>query len=142
MSDDNAPEVTVMGLNELLRRRAAKQPPAPMSHMAAAMELQAAWKLTQHQRTVHIGELCQERDGLGTMNGVQHGTPMILVRMLDWDIGYDRATIVDAIKHRWAHRYDCLVAMKVPGDGQIHTFPHETWCLEPYTGPRETPEAA
>lgn len=124
------------------RAEVPQQPVAPMSQMAAAMELQAAWKLTQQLRMVLVGELCQERDGLSTMNGVAHGTPLILWRMLDWDTGYDRTIIVDAIKHRWAHCYDCLIAMRMPDGSGLHTFPHETWRLEPYTGPRETPEAA
>lgn len=139
MSDENP--LVVMLHKAAGRAEVPQQPVAPMSQMAAAMELQAAWKLTQHQRAVHVGELCQERDGLGTLNGIPIGSPLMLWRMLDPDVPYDWEIIADAVKHRWAHRYDCLIGAKVP-DGQIHTFPHETWRLEPYTGPRETPEAA
>lgn len=139
MSDDNP---LIVALHRAARAETAHlKPAAPMSHMAAAMELHAAWKLTQQQRTVHVGELCQERDGLGYLMNISQGTPIMLWRMLEWGNPYDRVLIEDAIKRHWSDRYDCLVGVKTP-EGHLDVVPHETWRLEPYTGPRETPEAA
>lgn len=108
----------------------------PMSNMAAAMELQAAWKHTQQQRTVHVGQLCQERDGLGYLMNTPKGTPVMLWRMLDWESPYDRVIIIeDAIKRHWSDRYDCMVGVRIP-EGRLDIVPHETWRLEPYTGQR------
>ena len=111
---------------------------APASDLAAAMELSAAWKVAQQPRTVRPGELCQERETLGAFTDC--APVMMLWRMLDLTDWYDRMIIEDTLKTRYGHRFDCLVARKL-SDGSIHTFTHETWRLEPYTGPRETPEA-
>jgi len=139
VSDDNP---LIVALHRAARAQTEHlvAPQAPMSHMAAAMELRAAWKLTQQQRTVHVGELCQERDGLGYLMGIPKGAPVMLWRMLQWGSPFDRVIIEDAIKRHWSDRYDCLVGVKTP-EGRLDVVPHETWRLEPYIGPRETPEA-
>ena len=135
---DGTPFMMAIPFRHGQHQQPATKPPA--SDLAAAMELEAAWKIAQQPRSVRPGELCQERETL-TIFTDEKRVPLVLWRMLDPTDWYDALIIEDMLKTRYGHRIDCLVARKL-ADGSIHTFPHESWRLEPYTGPRETPEGA
>lgn len=101
----------------------------PLSAEAQIENLRSAWAHYTAPKSFKPGDLCRDRDGLGTFND----DPVLLfARMLNPANEQDRVMIDDATRSQRWNKVDCIVA-RGHGEGTITFFVHDSDLLEPLT---------